>query len=79
MLNNHILCGLDVPEQLKVSHGELGSNLHGAELQQRDLTLSQEILGILVRTQRLCLHIVLQVVPTGRTQGERIRLSIAIK
>lgn len=48
MLNNYILCGLDVPEEFKVSHGELGSNLHGAELQQRYLTLSEEILGILV-------------------------------
>lgn len=48
MLNNYILCGLDVPEQLKVSHGELRGDLHGAELQQRDLTLSEEILGVLV-------------------------------
>lgn len=59
MLNIYILCGLDVPEELKVSHGELGSDLHGAKLQQSDLTLPEEILGILVWTQRLCLHIVL--------------------
>lgn len=44
----HILCGLNVPEELKVSHGELGSDLHGAELQQRDLTLSEEVLGVLI-------------------------------
>lgn len=48
MLNIYILCGLNVPEKLKVPHGELGSDFHGAELQQRDLTLSEEILGILV-------------------------------
>lgn len=48
MLNIYILCGLDVPEELKVSHGELGSDLHGAKLQQSDLTLPEEILGILV-------------------------------
>lgn len=48
VLKNVLLCGFDVPEELKVSHGELGSNLHGAELQQRDLTLSEEILGVLV-------------------------------
>lgn len=44
----NILCGLNVPEELKVSHGELSSDLHGAELQQRDLTLSEEVLGVLV-------------------------------
>ncbi len=48
MSNNDILCGFDVPEELKVSHGELGGDLHGAELQQRDLTLSEEILGVFV-------------------------------
>lgn len=48
MLNDYILCGLDVPEELKVSHGELGSDLHGTELQQSDLTLSEEILCIIV-------------------------------
>lgn len=44
----YVLCGLYVPEELKVSHGELSSHLHGAELQQRDLTLSEEVLGVLV-------------------------------
>lgn len=48
MLNSYTLCGLDVPEELEVSHGELGCDLHGAELQQRDLTLSEEILSVLV-------------------------------
>lgn len=48
MFNKYILCGLDIPEELKVSHGELGSDLHGAELQQRDLTLSEKILSVLV-------------------------------
>ena len=48
ILNSFILCGFDVPEELKVSHGELGGNFHGAELQQRDLTLSEEVQGIVV-------------------------------
>ena len=48
MFKKYILCGLDISEELKVSHGELGSDLHGAELQQRDLTLSEKILSVLV-------------------------------
>lgn len=60
------LGGLDVPKEFKVPHRELGSHLHGAELQQGDLTLSQKVLSVVVRTQRLCLHVVLQVVPADR-------------
>jgi len=45
---NYVLSGLDIPKELKVSHGELGSDLHGAELQQRDLTLPEEVLSVLV-------------------------------
>lgn len=62
-VKSHSLGGLDVPEELEVPHGELGGHLHGAELQQGDLTLSEEILSVLVRAQRLRLHVVLQVVP----------------
>ncbi len=59
----HILGGLDVTEQDKVSHGELRSHLHGAELQETDLTLPQELLSVFIRAKCLCLHVVLQVVP----------------
>ena len=40
--------GLDVSKEVKVPHGELGGHLHGAQLQQGDLALSQELLGVLV-------------------------------
>lgn len=40
--------GLDGAEKFKRSHGELGGHLHGAELQQGDLTFSEEVLGILI-------------------------------
>lgn len=65
----YILCGLNVPEKLKVSHWKLGSDLHGAELQERDMTLSEEVLGVLIWTQCLRLHVVLQVVPTEKKRG----------
>lgn len=65
------LCGLDISEELKVSHGELSGHLHGAELQQRDLALSEEVLGILVWAQCLSLHVVFQVVPMGKHTSER--------
>lgn len=48
LVNSHSLGGLDVPEELEVPHGELGGHLHGAELQQGDLALSEEILSVLV-------------------------------
>lgn len=65
--NVAVLCGLDVPEEFKVPHGELSGHLHCAELQQWDLTFSEQVLGVFIRTQRLRLHVVLQVVSTGKT------------
>lgn len=62
----HSLGGLDVPEKFKVPHRELGGHLHGAELQQGDLTLSQKVLSVVVRAQRLRFHVILQVVPADR-------------
>lgn len=73
-----ILRGLDVPEEFKVSHGELSCHFHGAELQQRDLTLPEEILSVLVRTQRLRFHIVLQVVSAGEeNRGGKGHISVS--
>ena len=44
----HVLGGLDVAEEVEVAHGELGGQLHGAQLQQADLALAQQLLRILV-------------------------------
>lgn len=66
-----ILRRLDVPEEVKVSHGELSRHLHGAELQQRDLTLPEEVLSVLVWTQRLRFHVVLQVVSAEEDHGKK--------
>lgn len=40
--------GLDGAEELEGPHGELRGDLHCAELQQRDLAFSQEVLSVLV-------------------------------
>ena len=58
-----VLGGLDVSEKLEVAHGELRGHLHGAELQQRDLALPQQLLCVLVRAKGFRLHVVFQVVP----------------
>ena len=65
----HLLGGGDVPEELEVPHGELCRHLHCAELQQADLALPQEVLGIVIRAQGLRVHVVLQVVPVGGGGG----------
>ena len=61
-----VFCGLDGTEEFKSPHGELSGHLHCTELQQRDLAFSQEVLSVLVWTQRLRLHVALQVVSDDR-------------
>lgn len=72
--SSDLLGGLNVPEKLKVPHRELGGHLHGAELQKGDLTLSQQVLSVVVRAQRLRFHVVLQVVPANRHTHIQLRV-----
>lgn len=74
-----VLGGLDGAEELEGPHGELRSDLHRAELQQGDLALAQEVLGVLVRAQSLCLHVALQVVSNERAREVRVFFFFFIK
>lgn len=62
----HILSGLDVPEDAKVTHGQLGRHFQSAELEKTDLILSQQLLSNLIWAEGLGFHVVLQVVPDQR-------------
>ena len=64
-----VLGGLNLPEDLEVPQRELPGHLGGVELQQRDLTLLQQLADHLVRDEGVRAVVVLQVVSMHTRQS----------
>lgn len=65
----NVLSGLNLPEHLEVLQSQLPGNLRGVELQQRDLTLLQQLANHFIRDEGVRAVVVLQVVSMHTRQS----------